>query len=29
VGYDVRRELLVGRGNTVARREAERKGAIR
>ncbi len=29
VGYDVRRELFLGRGNTVARREAERKGAIR
>ena len=29
VGFDVRRELFLGRGNTVARREAERKGAIR
>lgn len=29
VGYDVRRELFLGRGNTVARREAERKGANR
>jgi len=29
VGYDVRRELFLGRGNTVARREAERKGAMR
>ena len=29
VGYGVRRELFLGRGNTVARREAERKGAIR
>jgi hypothetical protein len=29
VGYEVRRELFLGRGNTVARREGERKGAIR
>ena len=29
VGADVRRELFLGRGNTVARREAERKGANR
>ena len=29
VGYDVRRELFLGRGHTVARREADRKGAIR
>ena len=29
VGYDVRRELFLGRGNTVARRDAERKGANR
>jgi hypothetical protein len=29
VGYDVRRELFLGRGNTVARREAERKGTVR
>jgi hypothetical protein len=29
VGHDVRRELFLGRGNTVARRDAERKGANR
>jgi hypothetical protein len=29
VGYEVRRELFLGRGKTVARREGERKGAIR
>ncbi len=29
VGDDVRRELFLGRANTVARREAERKGAVR
>ena len=29
VGYDVRRELVLGRGDTVAHREAERKGGVR
>jgi hypothetical protein len=29
VGDDVRRELVLGRGHTVARREAEPKGAVR
>jgi len=29
VGYDVRRELHLGRADTVARRQAERRGAIR
>jgi len=29
VGYDVRRELHLGRGDVVARRDAERRGVIR
>ena len=29
VGVDVRRELFLGRGNTVVRREDERKGTVR